>query len=314
MSPSAQPSRIVVVGSLNADLVVHVPRFARPGETLSGRGFARFAGGKGANQAYAAARLGGASVMMGQVGADEHGTWLTSGLAAGGVDTSLVVRDDREPTGVALITIDAAGQNQIVLAAGANGTFGPDRFMSLAAGLVPCHILLLQLEIPIETVMAAARAGREAGAIVILDPAPARELPDALLRLADYLTPNETELAALTGGGEIREAADIRHRAAGLLARGAACVLVKWGARGAALIAPGGEHWWAARQVEVVDTTAAGDAFNGAFAVALAEGSSQETAGRFACAAAALAVTRAGAQPAMPARADVDRLLASASS
>ena len=314
MTPSALPSRIVVVGSLNADLVVHVPRFARPGETLSGHGFARFPGGKGANQACAAARLGGAVVMMGQVGADEHGTWLTSGLAASGVDTSLILRDDREPTGVALITIDAAGQNQIVLAPGVNGAFGPDRFASLAAGVVPCRLLLLQLEIPIDTVMAAARAGREAGAIVILDPAPARELPDALLRLADYLTPNETELAALTGGGEIHQAADIRGRAAQLLARGAARVLVKWGARGAALIGPDSEHWWPAHQVEVVDTTAAGDAFNGALAVALAEGASPDAAGRFACAAAALAVTRSGAQPAMPGRADVDRLLASAPS
>ena len=304
------PSAIVVVGSLNANLVVHVPRFARPGETLSGHGFARFPGGKGANQAHAVARLGGAAAMVGQVGADEHGAWLTSQLAGAGVDTSFVLRDEREPTGVALITIDADGQNQIVLAPGANGAFTTGRFAPLAGAVGSCRILLLQLEIPMDTVLAAARAGRAAGAIVILDPAPARELPDALLALADYLTPNETELAALTGGGEVRDAADLRARAALLLARGAARVLVKWGARGSALITPFGEHWWPPHQVKVVDTTAAGDAFNGGFAVALADGASPEDAGRFANAAAAIAVTRAGAQPAMPVRAEVDGLLA----
>jgi ribokinase len=298
-SASAMPSPIVVVGSLNADLVVHVARFPRPGETLSGNGFARFPGGKGANQAYAVARLAGAAVMVGQVGADEHGAWLTSHLAEGGVDASLVLRHAPEPTGVALITIDATGQNQIVLVAGANGAFTPDRFSSVAAVVRSCRVLLLQLEIPIETVIAAARAGRSAGAIVILDPAPARELPDALIGLTDYLTPNETELAALTGGGEVRDVADVRARAAQLLARGAARVVVKWGARGGVLIAPDGERWWPAHTVEVVDTTAAGDAFNGAFAVALA--------------AAALAVTRVGAQPGMPVRAEVERLLAGSS-
>jgi ribokinase len=139
-------------------------------------------------------------------------------------------------------------------------------------------------------------------------------LPDTLFPLADYLTPNETELATLTGGGEVRDVADLRERAAQLLARGAERVLVKWGARGAVLITEGGERWWPAHQVDVVDTTAAGDAFNAAFAVALAEGASSDAAGRFATAAAALAVTRAGAQPGMPDRLEVDRLLAQAGS
>jgi ribokinase len=306
----ADAASIVVIGSLNADLVVHVDRFPHAGETLSGSRFTRFPGGKGANQAYAAARLSGAAAMVGQVGADDHGAWLITHLTGAGVDTSRVVRDAVEPTGVALITIDAAGQNQIVLVAGANGTFTPDRFVPVTSALARARVVLLQLEIPLDTVLAAARAARAAGATVILDPAPAQAIPDALIALADYLTPNETELASLTGGGQVRDAGDVRARAGQLLARGAACVLVKWGARGAALLTRDSERWWPAHAVAVVDTTAAGDAFNGAFAVALAEGASADAAGRFATAAAALAVTHEGAQPGMPFREEVERLLA----
>ena len=302
-------SAIVVVGSLNADLVINVLRFPKPGETLTGHGFARFAGGKGANQACAAARLGGHACMVGQVGADEHGAWLAAQLNESGVHTAFVLRDEAETTGVALITIDAAGQNQIVLVPGANGTFTPERLAAARTVLRDARVVLLQLEIPLETVLATARAARAAGATVMLDPAPAQALPDALLALCDYVTPNETELAALTGGGEVCDAADVRRRAGQLLGRGAARVVVKWGARGAALFTAGFEHWWPAHTVEVVDTTAAGDAFNAAFAVALAGGAADEPAGRFANAAGALAVTRAGAQTAMPDRAEVERLL-----
>jgi ribokinase len=303
------PAPIVVVGSLNADLVVHVRRFPRPGETLSGSAFARFPGGKGANQAYAAARLGGTVTMVGQVGADDHGAWLTAHLARAGVDVSGVLRDPGHPTGVALITVDASGQNQIVLVAGANGSFDPARLESAQPALRRARVVLLQLEIPMETVVAAARTARAAGALVILDPAPARDLPDGLLELADYVTPNETELSALTGGGDVHDAEDVRRRAAQLLTRGSAGVVVKLGSRGAALIERYDEYWWPAHDVPVVDTTAAGDAFNGALAVALADGVRPDAAGRLATAAGALAVTRPGAQPAMPARSEVDRLL-----
>jgi ribokinase len=304
-------SPIVVVGSLNADLVIRVARFPRAGETLTGHGFARFAGGKGANQACAAARLGGRVVMVGQVGPDEPGAWLAAQLDESGVETSCVLRDETESTGVALITIDADGQNQIVLVPGANGTFTPERLAVATAALRDTRVVLLQLEIPMQTVLAAAEAGRDAGALVLLDPAPAQELPDRLLALCDYVTPNETELATLTGGGEVCDAADVRRRAEQLRERGAARVLVKWGPRGAVLFTRDSERWWPPHTVDVVDTTAAGDAFNGAFAVALAAGAGEDTAGRFANAAGALAVTRAGAQAAMPARADVERLLTS---
>jgi ribokinase len=249
--------------------------------------------------------------MVGQVGADDHGAWLASQLADTGVDTTFVLRDRLEPTGVALITLEAGGQNQIVLVPGANGTFTPERLAATMTALRDARVVLLQLEIPLETVLAAAQAARAAGAIVILDPAPAQALPDALVALCDYLTPNETELAALTGGGEVCDADDVRGRAVQLRDRGADRVLVKWGRRGAALFTEGAEHWWPAHHVHVVDTTAAGDAFNGAFAVALADGIPEESAGSFANAAGALAVTRAGAQAAMPMRAEVERLLAS---
>jgi ribokinase len=303
------PAPIVVVGSLNADLVVHVDRFPRPGETLSGDGFTRFPGGKGANQAYAAARLGGMVAMVGQVGADDHGAWLSGHLAAGGVDTAAVLRDAQAATGVALITVDATGQNHIVLVAGANGTFTPDRLAPVEEVVRGARVVLLQLEIPLDTVVAAARIAHEAGAQVILDPAPARAVPDTLLELSTYVTPNETELLVMTGGGDLRDNDDVRRRAQQLMARGSPGVLVKLGARGAALIGRHEEHWWSAHEVSVVDTTAAGDAFNGALAVALTEGQPLDRAGRFANAAASITVTRAGAQTSMPERKDVECLL-----
>jgi ribokinase len=302
-------NRIVAVGSLNADFVVTVPRFPAPGETVPGSGFAVFPGGKGANQAVAAARLGGEVWMAGQVGDDAHGRILTRSLASAGVDTTHVRVDPAEPTGVAVISIDATGQNQIVVVPGANGTFDAgalERSHELIAG---ASIVLLQLEIPLATVAAAARIAREGGAVVILDPAPARELPDGLLRSVDYVTPNETELATLTGAGTRFDPQEASLRARELIARGARSVVVKLGKMGALLAGHAGEHYWAPFPVDAVDTTAAGDAFNAAFAVALARGRTPVDAGTFATAAAACSVTRHGAQPSMPTAEEVERLL-----
>ncbi len=303
---------IAVVGSLNVDFVLTVWRFPAPGETLVGSDFATFPGGKGANQAYAAARLGAAVSMIGQVGDDAHGPWLRQHLAAAGADVAHVRSDAAVSTGVAVITIDGAGQNQIVIVPGANGTFTAERLEASAAGLESAAFVLLQLEIPLPTVTAAARRAREAGAIVILDPAPAQELPGELLRWVDYLTPNETELTALTRGqpAAVLDRAEAAQRARQLRDLGARNVIVKMGAKGALLLSEAGAHFWPAIPVQAVDTTAAGDAFNGALAAALAEGRSILEAGRWATAAAACSVTRRGAQPSMPTRAEVEALLA----
>jgi ribokinase len=302
---------IVVVGSLNADLVVRTPRFPAPGETITGTDFAVFPGGKGANQAVAAARLGGRVAMIGRVGQDEQGRSLRSSLAAAGVGADAVLHDDSAATGVAVITIDAAGQNQIVLAPGANARLTPadlDRYRSLIEGAA---ILLLQLEVPLDTVEAAARMARTAGVRVILDPAPARPDAAALLPLVDFVTPNENELRSLAGAPAGRttpeEAAPLLRL---LLARGARTAVAKLGPAGAVALSAAEEHVWPAYDVDAVDTTAAGDAWNGAFAVALAEGRALKDAGAFANAAAAISVTRAGAQPSMATRDEVDRFRA----
>ncbi|MBL8793000.1 MAG: ribokinase [Planctomycetia bacterium] len=302
--------RIVVVGSLNVDFVLALDRFPAPGETVPGRDFNLFPGGKGANQAYGAARLGGQVSMVGQVGHDTHATWLKQHLAAGGVDVAHVTADATVTTGVAVIGVEAGGQNRIVVVPGANGTLGTSQLAALPSMLAPGDLLLLQLEVPLETVTAAARLARAAGATIILDPAPALPLGRELLACADYVTPNETELAALTGSpAKTLSREEAATQAAQLRALGAARVIVKLGAAGALLLSAAGEHFWPALPVEAVDTTAAGDAFNAAFACALSTGQSEIEAGRFAVAAAACSVTRRGAQPSMPTRAEVDELL-----
>ena len=298
---------VVVLGSLNADLVVRLPRFPAPGETVAGTDLAVFPGGKGANQACAAGRLGARVHMVGRVGNDEHGRLLTASLGAAGVDTGPVAVDERAPTGTALIAVDPSGQNQIVVVAGANGLVSiadVERSRPLIEGSA---LLLLQLEVPLEAVEAAARAARAAGARVVLDPAPAREEARSLLGLADYVTPNESELLALCG----EPSRAIGPGEAGALARrlvegGARGVVAKLGRQGAVLVTAAGETRWPGLPVEAVDATAAGDVWNGAFATALAEGASEDRAGAFANAAAGLSVTRAGAQPGMPTRAEVD--------
>jgi ribokinase len=303
---------IVVVGSLNADFVVHVSRFPVPGETLRGDKFVVMPGGKGGNQACAAARLGGSVALAGQVGKDSHGDWLRRSLEEIGVDAHLVSTDESTGTGVALITIASDGENHIVLAPGANGTFGPERLTPALPLLRSASVVLLQLEVPMDTVIRAAVEAHSAGATVVLDPAPAAVVPDQLLGLCSFLTPNESELAILNGDRpeEVETPLDvIDARARRLLARGCQRVLVKLGARGVRLVEPHDAWHWSAFNVKAVDTTAAGDAFNGALAVALAEQHTVESALTFASAAAAISVTRAGAQPAMPTRDEVDRLI-----
>ena len=302
---------IVVVGSLNVDLVVRVPRFPAPGETVVGTGFAVFPGGKGANQAVAAARLGGDVHMVGRVGDDDNGRLLLASLASAGVDAGGVRVDADATTGTAVITIDGAGQNTIAIVAGANGRLRPGDVEAQRSLLEAAVVLLLQLEVALDVVEAAARLGRGAGATVILDPAPARSEVLPLLGRADVVTPNETELACLAGApsapGSVEEAAGLARV---LLDRGAKSVIAKLGALGALEVTAAGRRFWPAHTVDAMDTTAAGDVWNGAFAVALAEGRSVDDAGAFASAAAAISVTRPGAQPSMPTRAEVEHFLA----
>jgi ribokinase len=294
-----------VVGSLNADLVVRAARAPERGETVPGIGFHRHPGGKGGNQACAAARLAAGQVhvaMIGRVGGDSDGQWLRRSLEDDGVDVTAVAVDQGLPTGLAAITVEGSGDNRIVVVPGANQALTPGALSRHHDTLAAADVLLLQLEIPMPTVQTAIRMGREKRATIILDPAPARPLPDGLLALVDYLTPNESELAALAGPGDVLAAAGR------LLARGVRQVVVKLGERGALLVGPDGAQEIAPFPVTAVDTTAAGDAWNAAFGVALALGRQPAVAARFANAAGALAVTRPGAQPSLPRRASVDAL------
>ena len=299
---------ISVVGSVNVDYVVRVPRFPQPGETLAGTRFDTFAGGKGANQACAAARLGAPVQLVGQVGADPQGDWIVGQLDRAGVDTSAVGRDAATTTGMALIAVAADGQNEIIIVPGANGTFGLSWLREQREAIRRARCVLLQLEIPDAVVVEAARIARTAGACVLLDPAPARPVPPELLACCDYVTPNESELAALADQAPAASLGrpDARRLAEAVRRRHPVKVLVKMGSAGALLIGDGSERFWPAPEVEAVDTTAAGDCFNAAFAVALVEGRSEDEAGRFATLAASLSVTRRGAQASMPTRAEVE--------
>jgi ribokinase len=297
---------ITVVGSLNMDFVVQVERLPRPGETVLGGRFATQPGGKGANQACAAARLGGRVRMVGRVGDDGFGVELRRGLEADGVDTRGVQVSAATPSGVALIFVDASGQNQIVVAAGANQTLTRSDVDEAIAGASE-GFLLLQLESPLETIEHAAALGARRGLGVVLDPAPARALPDTLLANVSCLTPNESEALALVGRpGSVVSLADAPAVARALLERGPRAVVLKLGALGAYADAGSGGRHFPAPRVEALDATAAGDTFNGAFAVALAEGRPFADAVAFANAAAALSVTRLGAQASIPSRSEVD--------
>ncbi|CAB4048122.1 ribokinase [Paraburkholderia phenoliruptrix] len=306
MASNETRPRVAVVGSLNMDLVARAPRLPHPGETLAGRTFAQVAGGKGGNQAVAAARLGAQVSMLGCVGADANGAQLRAGLEAEGIDCA-ALETGREPSGVALIVVDDASQNAIVIVAGSNGEVTPETIARHEAVLAAADVVICQLETPPDAVHAALAAARRLRKTVILNPAPATgPLPAEWLPLIDYLIPNELEAATLTGlpVGSPEEAATA---AAVLRAAGARNVLVTLGPRGVQAALEGAAPvLYDAPKVEAVDTTAAGDTFIGGFAAQLAEGAGVDAAIRFAQRAAALSVTRAGAQPSIPTRAELD--------
>jgi len=290
------------------DFVVRVDALPERGQTVSGREFTMLPGGKGANQACAAGRLGGRCQMVGRVGRDVFGEQLSASLAADGVDTTRVLSTDGEATGVALIPVEEGGQNLIVVAGGANLRLRPAD-VEAALENAPSGLLLLQLESPPETVQAAITLGRRRGMTIVLDPAPARPLSPALVGGVDILTPNETEaLVLLERGGSavsVGEAAELGQQ---LLDLGPRAVILKLGANGAHLTDRSTSRHFPARRVDAVDATAAGDTFNGALAVALAEGRDMADAIDFAVAAASISVTRPGAQASIPTRGEVDAL------
>ena len=299
---------IVVVGSSNTDMVVRVPRIPRAGETLLGGEFLTAAGGKGANQAVGAARSGGKVALIARVGRDVFGDQAVAGLRRDGIDVSYVFRDTLTPSGVALIFVAKDGENSIAVAGGANEKLSPADVKRAARIIRSAALLVAQLETPLATVTAAVDVAAKAGVPVILNPAPARPLPNSLLRRISVLTPNETEAELLTGI-KVTDAAAAAKACSKLRARGVRTVILTLGSRGAFLADANGQRLVPGFKVKAVDSTAAGDIFNGALAVALAEGETVFDAVRFANAAAALSVTRMGAQPSAPIRADIEKFL-----
>jgi ribokinase len=294
---------IIVVGSINMDLVVRAPRHPQPGETILGTAFATFPGGKGANQAVAAARLGGQVKMIGRVGADAFGEAMIASLQSDGVDTSRVLRTEGAPTGVALITVNDNGQNNIVVVPGANAMLTPQDIRAAADAFKSAAVVLLQLEIPLETVAEAVKIARANKVQVILNPAPAQPLKHALLKQVDYLMPNESELSLLTG----MQSASLASSQ--LKALGLKCLIVTLGSDGVLVLEGDDRRSLRPHTIPVVDTTAAGDAFAGAFAVARTEGLSTLEAAEWGNAAGALAVTASGAQPSLPTRARLEEFI-----
>jgi ribokinase len=305
---SRKPPCIGVIGSANADLVVRADHAPAPGENVLGDDLRMIPGGKGANQAVAVARLGGRARFIGRVGRDSFGEMLLASLRAEGVEIAGPAAVADAPTGVALIVVDRQGQNSIVVAPGANRRLMPADIEALRPALETLDAILMQLEIPIETVVHTIRLARKIGVPVVLDAGPARqeEPPEEVFRVA-ILSPNEAEAGALLGCA-IRDLKDAEEAAREMLRRGAGAVALKLGAKGALLVTEEESLHLPAHQVKVVDTTAAGDAFTAALAVYRAEGKSLPEALRMANKAGALATTKLGAQPSMPTRAEIEAM------
>ena len=296
--------RILVIGSSNTDMTAKTHSLPSPGETVLGGVFTMGAGGKGANQAVAAQRLGGDVQFICKVGRDMFGENAVAQYKAEGLDVSGVLRSSL-PSGVALIYVDDSAENCIVVASGANGDLSEADIDASREAIAHCGILLLQLEIPIPSVLKAAKMAHEAGAMVVLNPAPACPLPEELFRYVDLFIPNETELSTFSGL-PVTDAAQARQAAAAMQSKGVGKIIVTMGSRGALICDGGPEVFVPAHKVKAVDTTAAGDTFCGALCVAISEGKSLKEATEFATAASALTVQKMGAQNSIPFRKDIN--------
>lgn len=292
-------SKIVVIGSSNTDMVVKTNRFPDPGETILGGTFFMFAGGKGANQAVAAARMGGDVVLVSKVGNDVFGKQAIEGFQKEKINTSYISTDHEKASGTALIIVNEQGENKIVVAPGSNDTLSREDILKAAAEIEDAEVLLMQLEIPIDSVVFAAAHGLKTESKVILNPAPAQELPNEIYANLYLITPNETEAQLLTGI-EVKDDESIRAAAEVLLDKGVRNVIITLGARGAYFQNEYQSFFIDAPQVEAVDTTAAGDIFNGTLAVALAHKKDWKSAIELACRTASISVTRMGAQASAP--------------
>ena len=300
--------KICVFGSLNIDMTIFVPHFNAPGETLTGTGMSIFTGGKGGNQAVACARLGAPVKMIGCLGDDANGGMYYDTLVKEGVDVSGLRRCENITSGIAFIEVVPEGENRIALAVGANGLLTPEVARDSGAAIAECGVYMTQLENPLEAIMEGMRIAHDHGVTVVLDPAPARPLPDQIFGLCDIVTPNETELNILTGmpTDTVDEAV---AAARSLITRGAKLVLNKRGAAGVLLVTADECRMIPGFKVETVDTTAAGDSFNAGLAVGLADGLAIDDAIRLANATGAISTTRLGAQPAMPTREQAEALI-----
>lgn len=301
-------NRLVVLGSVNADHVLRVPHFPRPGETLTGHSYQVVPGGKGANQAVAAARLGAPVSFIARIGDDAIGQQMRQGFEQDGIDVSAVELDETLPTGIAIIYVSDEGENSIGISAEANGALSPAMVKRHEAMIADAHTLLLQLEVPLESVFEAAKLARSHGTRVVLNPAPARPLPAELLALVDLITPNQTEAELLTGV-KVSDEASAAQAAARFHQMGISDVMITLGSQGVYCSNARQQQLIPGFRVEAVDTTAAGDTFNGALLAAELASADFNAAVRFAHGAAALSVTKFGAQSSIPSKVEVDAFL-----
>ncbi len=297
--------RIAVIGSSNTDMVIKTSKLPSPGETILGGDFFMNAGGKGANQAVAAARLGGNVSLIARTGDDVFGRQAKKIFDIDKIDTDYMLTDPDHPSGVALITVDAQGENCIVVAPGANNYLSKADIEIALEEILRSEIILMQLEIPVETVSYVAEIAHEAGIKVILNPAPAARISDELLSMLYMITPNETE-AELISGIPVHDVESAAIAARNLYQRGVNVVIITLGSKGALLYSGENEIIIPVQKVEAIDTTAAGDVFNGAIAVAISEGLALDKAVEFACKAASISVTRMGAQSSAPYRNELE--------